>query len=194
MGDGCTPTGSAGHRDTGDTSHDHIPFMGLLPRGGRSIYLATGFNKWGMTNAVAAAPISVVCCTSTTPSSRLPPVRNLIGERLGGQLQRQRRPARLGRPQVSEQCSVLFVAGPLRIGGVEIPTTPVHVVVEAPLASGRGWLLLDDSARSADVLLHGRVPGVGEGSAAADGDVDRVGDIHHGVPAPGDVRAERRTC
>ena len=37
------------------TSHDHIPFVGLLPRGGGSTYLATGFNKWGMTNAVAAA-------------------------------------------------------------------------------------------------------------------------------------------
>lgn len=37
------------------TSHDHVPYVGLLPRGGGSIYLATGFNKWGMTNAVAAA-------------------------------------------------------------------------------------------------------------------------------------------
>lgn len=34
---------------------DHVPYVGPLPRGGGSIYVATGFNKWGMTNAVAAA-------------------------------------------------------------------------------------------------------------------------------------------
>jgi glycine/D-amino acid oxidase-like deaminating enzyme/nitrite reductase/ring-hydroxylating ferredoxin subunit len=37
------------------TSHDGLPFVGRLPRGGGDIYLATGFDKWGMTNAVAAA-------------------------------------------------------------------------------------------------------------------------------------------
>jgi glycine/D-amino acid oxidase-like deaminating enzyme/nitrite reductase/ring-hydroxylating ferredoxin subunit len=36
-------------------SHDGIPYVGLLPRGGGHIYLATGFDKWGMTNGVAAA-------------------------------------------------------------------------------------------------------------------------------------------
>jgi glycine/D-amino acid oxidase-like deaminating enzyme/nitrite reductase/ring-hydroxylating ferredoxin subunit len=35
-------------------SHDGIPFVGRLPRGGGHIYLATGYDKWGMTNAVAA--------------------------------------------------------------------------------------------------------------------------------------------
>jgi glycine/D-amino acid oxidase-like deaminating enzyme/nitrite reductase/ring-hydroxylating ferredoxin subunit len=36
------------------SSHDGLPFVGRLPRGGGDIYLATGFDKWGMTNAVAA--------------------------------------------------------------------------------------------------------------------------------------------
>jgi glycine/D-amino acid oxidase-like deaminating enzyme/nitrite reductase/ring-hydroxylating ferredoxin subunit len=36
-------------------SHNHVPFVGLLPRGGGRIYAATGYSKWGMTNAVAAA-------------------------------------------------------------------------------------------------------------------------------------------
>jgi glycine/D-amino acid oxidase-like deaminating enzyme len=36
-------------------SHDGIPFVGALPRGGGRIHLATGYDKWGMTNAVAAA-------------------------------------------------------------------------------------------------------------------------------------------
>jgi len=35
-------------------SHNHAPFVGKLPRGGGHVYLATGYNKWGMTNAVAA--------------------------------------------------------------------------------------------------------------------------------------------
>jgi nitrite reductase/ring-hydroxylating ferredoxin subunit len=36
-------------------AHSRIPFAGPLPRGGGRIYAATGYNKWGMTNAVAAA-------------------------------------------------------------------------------------------------------------------------------------------
>ncbi|MET0447399.1 MAG: FAD-dependent oxidoreductase [Aeromicrobium sp.] len=34
---------------------DHIPFVGAMPRGGGRVYVATGFDKWGMTNGVAAA-------------------------------------------------------------------------------------------------------------------------------------------
>ena len=36
-------------------SHDGIPYVGRLPRGGGRFHVATGFDKWGMTNAVAAA-------------------------------------------------------------------------------------------------------------------------------------------
>ncbi|MCA4135582.1 FAD-dependent oxidoreductase [Arthrobacter sp. M4] len=32
-----------------------MPIFGLLPRGAGRIYVATGYNKWGMTNAVVAA-------------------------------------------------------------------------------------------------------------------------------------------
>lgn len=32
-----------------------MPFVGTLPRGQGHIYVATGYGKWGMTNAVAAA-------------------------------------------------------------------------------------------------------------------------------------------
>lgn len=35
--------------------HNHIPFVGRLPRGARHVYIATGFDKWGMSNAPAAA-------------------------------------------------------------------------------------------------------------------------------------------
>ena len=33
----------------------HVPFVGALPRGRGRVFFATGFEKWGMTNAVAAA-------------------------------------------------------------------------------------------------------------------------------------------
>ncbi|KQT90820.1 hypothetical protein ASG49_13870 [Marmoricola sp. Leaf446] len=35
--------------------HDALPFVGRVPRGGGHLRFATGFEKWGMTNAVAAA-------------------------------------------------------------------------------------------------------------------------------------------
>jgi nitrite reductase/ring-hydroxylating ferredoxin subunit len=33
----------------------HVPFVGALPRGKGRVFVATGFDKWGMTNSVAAA-------------------------------------------------------------------------------------------------------------------------------------------
>ena len=33
----------------------HVPFVGWMPRGRGRIYLATGFDKWGMTNGIATA-------------------------------------------------------------------------------------------------------------------------------------------
>lgn len=36
-------------------SHDGIPYVGKLPRGLGHLYLATGYDKWGLTNGVAAA-------------------------------------------------------------------------------------------------------------------------------------------
>ena len=36
-------------------SVNHVPFVGWMPRTGHRVALATGYDKWGMTNAVAAA-------------------------------------------------------------------------------------------------------------------------------------------
>jgi glycine/D-amino acid oxidase-like deaminating enzyme/nitrite reductase/ring-hydroxylating ferredoxin subunit len=33
----------------------HVPFVGALPRGRGRIFVATGYDKWGMTNSIAAA-------------------------------------------------------------------------------------------------------------------------------------------
>ena len=37
------------------SSPDGVPYVGLLRRGGDRIYVATGYEKWGMTNGVVAA-------------------------------------------------------------------------------------------------------------------------------------------
>lgn len=37
------------------TSHNHVPFIGKFPRGSGHVQLATGYAKWGMTNAAMAA-------------------------------------------------------------------------------------------------------------------------------------------
>ena len=36
-------------------SHDGIPYVGRLPRGAGNIYLATGYDKWGIANAIGSA-------------------------------------------------------------------------------------------------------------------------------------------
>lgn len=36
-------------------SHDSFPYIGHLPRGGGNVYVATGFDKWGMASGVMAA-------------------------------------------------------------------------------------------------------------------------------------------
>jgi len=36
-------------------THTRVPFAGVVPRSGGRVLAATGYNKWGMTNAVAAA-------------------------------------------------------------------------------------------------------------------------------------------
>jgi len=50
----------------------HIPFVGPLPRGRGRILLATGYDKWGMTNSVAAAQTLVADITGAqkTPWQR----------------------------------------------------------------------------------------------------------------------------
>jgi glycine/D-amino acid oxidase-like deaminating enzyme/nitrite reductase/ring-hydroxylating ferredoxin subunit len=35
-------------------SHDSVPYIGILPRGGGRIFVATGFDKWGMASGVMA--------------------------------------------------------------------------------------------------------------------------------------------
>ncbi len=59
--------------------HDGVPFVGLMPRGRGRIYVATGFDKWGMTNGVAAARSISGRILGTEPEWAKPMSRRSIG-------------------------------------------------------------------------------------------------------------------
>ena len=63
------------------SSHNEIPFVGKLPRGGGRIYFATGFSKWGMTNGPAAALRITAEITGQDVAETLPWAR-VIGRRI----------------------------------------------------------------------------------------------------------------
>lgn len=49
-------------------SHDGIPYVGRLPRGAGTIYLATGYDKWGIANAVGSALRLTGAILGSTPA------------------------------------------------------------------------------------------------------------------------------
>lgn len=76
------------------TSHDFLPTVGALPGSGERIFVASGYRKWGMTNAIAAAHTlsatmlggrndwgAVLASRSTTPSDigRLASINAKVG-------------------------------------------------------------------------------------------------------------------
>jgi len=60
-------------------SHDSVPYVGSLPRGFGRIQVATGFDKWGMTNGVAAARIISGRILGQLPSWSKPLGRRITG-------------------------------------------------------------------------------------------------------------------
>ena len=60
---------------------DGVPFVGLMPRGLGRIYVATGFEKWGMTNGVAAGRAISGRILGTEPVWAKPMGRRLFGPR-----------------------------------------------------------------------------------------------------------------
>jgi glycine/D-amino acid oxidase-like deaminating enzyme len=59
--------------------HDGVPYVGALPRGGGRILLATGFEKWGMTNGVAAARMLSGTILGSEPAWAKPLHRRVTG-------------------------------------------------------------------------------------------------------------------
>ncbi len=68
------------------SSHDGIPYVGALPRGGGKFYVATGYDKWGMTNAVAAALNLAGQLSGAKPSWAKPLGRRISGPRSAAQI------------------------------------------------------------------------------------------------------------
>ena len=61
---------------------DGVPFVGPLPRGRGRVYVATGYDKWGMTNAVAAArSISTEILDGSPPEWQKPMRHRVSGPR-----------------------------------------------------------------------------------------------------------------
>lgn len=66
---------------------DGVPFVGRLPRGRGRVYVATGYDKWGMTNAVAAARILSTEILGGDPPPWAKPLRHrLTGPRSAARL------------------------------------------------------------------------------------------------------------
>ncbi len=57
---------------------DGVPYIGPLPRGRGRVHVATGFDKWGMTNAVAAALAITTEILTGSPPAWLGPLRHRI--------------------------------------------------------------------------------------------------------------------
>lgn len=59
-------------------SHNHVPFVGRLPRGGGHVWLATGYGKWGMSNA----PMAALNLTAQIADADLPTWAQVLGHRV----------------------------------------------------------------------------------------------------------------
>lgn len=60
------------------STHQRVPFTGWMPRGSGRVYLATGYDKWGMTNAVQSA----LQLTASVTGARAPDWGRTLGRRL----------------------------------------------------------------------------------------------------------------
>jgi glycine/D-amino acid oxidase-like deaminating enzyme/nitrite reductase/ring-hydroxylating ferredoxin subunit len=59
-------------------SHNHVPFVGRLPRGSGQVWLATGYGKWGMSNA----PTAALNLTARILDTDVPEWAQILGRRI----------------------------------------------------------------------------------------------------------------
>lgn len=123
------------------SSHNQLPFVGKLPRGGGRVWFATGFDKWGLTNGPAAALRITAEITGADIPATLPWAR-VIGRRLT-------RPADLA----SGAAEGVMVGARAAHGWTEAGIRPL---VADPPAEGRGILGRDGSAPVAISTVEGR--------------------------------------
>lgn len=119
--------------------HSRVPFAGPLPRGGGRIFAATGYNKWGMTNAVAAA---------------LTIAADVLGGHLEWALELRRNALRL--PEVQDAIGVnAAVAGRLVSGWTAAELRSIDDV--GPPAEGEGVVARDGASPVGMAKIDGEI-------------------------------------
>jgi glycine/D-amino acid oxidase-like deaminating enzyme/nitrite reductase/ring-hydroxylating ferredoxin subunit len=108
-------------------SHDGIPFVGPMPRGGGRIFVATGFDKWGMTNGVAAALDLTGQILGEAPTWAKPMHRRVTRPRAAAQL-----------AKVNAGVGVAMTLG---LAGAELRSAPPSAPPEGSGQVGREGLL-----------------------------------------------------
>ena len=146
-------------------SHDDIPYVGRLPRGMGSIWVATGYNKWGLSNGVCAALRISGSILGSAPSWARPLERRITRPRSAVNL--VRRNLNVGAVAVarliSAQTQTVSEDFPQRTGDVGrsgVDPRPVGVVAEGCAVRAicthlGGTLRWNDAERSWDCPLHG---------------------------------------
>lgn len=158
-------------------SHDGIPYVGPMPRGRGHVWVATGFDKWGLTNGVAAALRIAGEVLGHTPSWAVPMSRRVTRPRgaarlaaanagvgaalVGGLVAAEATPAD---PDPAEGAGVVGRRG---VNPVPVATSTVdgaRCSLVALCTHLGGVLHWNDAERTWDCPLHGS-------RFAADGDV-----------------------
>jgi len=146
-------------------SHDGIPYVGKLPRGRGAVWLASGYDKWGLSNAPSAGlRIASGILGGSLPWAR-PLERRITHPRAAFEL--LRRNLAIGATAVARlagaEASTLPDGAPQRVGEVGrrgLDPRPVGVVsqecaVRAVCTHLGGTLRWNDAERSWDCPLHG---------------------------------------
>lgn len=97
------------------TSHDLVPYVGKMPRGGGRVYVATGFAKWGMTNGVAAARDISAQILGETPSWARPIHRRIT-----------RPSGALHLASINAKVGVALATGAVRAALTSVPAEPAE--------------------------------------------------------------------
>lgn len=147
------------------TSHDGIPYVGRLPRGLGRIWMASGYDKWGLSNGVSAALRIAGSVLGTSPAWARPLERRITRPTVAiGLMRRNLEVAAVaGARLISAESRGVSPDLPQRtgeVGRVGVDPRPVGVVaagcsVRAICTHLGGTLRWNDAERSWDCPLHG---------------------------------------
>ncbi len=156
-------------------SHDSFPYVGALPRGGGHIFMATGFDKWGMASGVMAARSISAQILGSPPSWQKPMSRRIT--RPAGVAHGALMNAKVGVAAARSVAAAELAPSPLeseegegavgRVGVLPVGSSTIDgssCAVRAICTHLGGVLVWNDNERTFDCPLHGS-------RFAADGEV-----------------------